>query len=78
MTIIAPLAIILFSLIGLCDEKFLKDLIKFNNEIRGIKTEITKTTISYSKFVLVLVLVIGVIALANQFFGKLILPVIGL
>lgn len=62
MDVIFPLlniVIILVGLLGLLDEKFVITLIKFKNQLKGVKSEITPLTIKAAKIQCLAAVVVG-------------------
>lgn len=66
--IYAPLFIILGLL--MLNAGFYKKMIDFGNKLRGVKTEITGTTMNYGKFLGIFFLIIGVIFLLLALMGE--------
>jgi hypothetical protein len=65
--IYAPFFIVLGFL--LLNSEIYKKLIEFGNKLRGTKTEITKTTLSYGKIIGAFSLIIGFLFLFLAFAG---------
>ena len=59
--------IILVSLVGLLNPTFIVTLIKFNNQIKGVKSEITPLTIKMARIGCILGFLMGIFMLYNFF-----------
>src|SRR3989338_7421590 len=55
-----------FGVYMLVNEKFMRRLIKLQNKAKGVKTEITSTTILFSKIGAIFLIVIGCIMLVGM------------